>query len=185
MQAFQQLGSSSSPFIGLFAVFAICLVSWLVSGYFVKKTAKQRELAVAATSSIYDQIKLTRACFAGKYMPLALSKVLGEAEELRRELAHRSYLVERKAHFQAIAAEADATVGQIKAAVAKPFTVAEMEADRLALDAALLAAEEAAATLRAEIEAVYEEDMASCAAKLESDRAAIAQSQEQLAALVG
>jgi lipid-A-disaccharide synthase len=49
-----------------------------------------------------------------------------------------------------------------------------MEADRLALDAALLAAEEAAATLRAEIEAVYEEDMASCAAKLESDRAAIA-----------
>jgi acyl-coenzyme A synthetase/AMP-(fatty) acid ligase len=197
MQFYQQMGSSSSPvvaffaitgisafgWIALFAIAGIGVICWIVSGHFVKEKFRRRDQASAAVNSIFAEIKQTRTSFKDKYMPLAVSKLLDEALELRQELAFRCYRVERHEHSVAIVSEASTVIEKIRAAVDAPFTVEDIESDRLALIAELASLEEEAAAERAAVETSYAEELAQVVSNLAYERERIALSQARLDAL--
>lgn len=175
--------SGSQVLIGIAVVFIILACSWWLAGLVTKRKFDRREQGRNAASSVFAEIKMTYTHFKGKYMPLALSKLLLEAGQVRLDLEHRAWRIEHPNQLSEIVGEANAVIERIRLEVASTFTKEAQEADRLELIAELASVEDQAATSRVDADEVYQEALGQIASDLENARRRIAEALEMLAAL--
>lgn len=167
------------------AVLGILVISFVGANFFTKREFGRRDRASAAAKTIDAEIRATYAVFEGKYMPLALRQVLKEACSAYLSLEDRSWNIRSESQFKKFAAQVAAAIDEIKATVARPFSLEEMESDRLALVAELADVEETAVAEQADAVASHAEELARIESSLERERGRIATAQVMLALMAG
>lgn len=177
------LSSAASPYlVGIFLVGVIFIVSVLLSYFLVGRRFRRYELAAQAAASIAAEIRALRNAFEGRYMPLALSKTLDRADQIRIKLQLRSWSIRRKSQLVAVEAEAAAVIGDMRNVAARPMTAADYELNRQALIAELAQVEADAVDEQREVEASASHGLALVFEKRDRARMRIARSQELFAA---
>lgn len=185
MQTTLQFSNTAQGLIGFFFLLVSAGLSWGSVYFFMVRQTKLGAQARAAAALIYAECDKTRASFHHSYMPLSLSGLLVEAEQLSQVLEQRSLCIERRAALSAIEAEADAMVKRIQWSSAAFFNTEAMEGDRLVLLAELAEVEAAAAAAEDEILVSCEKALSQVASNLKRARLPIFRSQARLAALAG
>ncbi|MBP9090474.1 hypothetical protein KBI23_05550 [bacterium] len=133
METTQTLTHFTQFQVGLGIIIVLAGLTWYIASASVKRKWNRYSQAEAEATKIRDLVVETYNSFRGKYMPPALRELLTEAWADYSSIAQRSHDVSSNEQLVAVTNEVDEVLERIgKQALIVP-TLADFEADKLAL----------------------------------------------------